>query len=35
MVKSFRDLEVWQIGLDLVETVYRCTAEFPKMRCMD
>src|ERR1700733_10982989 len=30
MVKSFRDLEVWQIGLDLVETVYRCTAEFPK-----
>jgi four helix bundle protein len=30
MVKSFRDLEVWQIGLDLVETIYRCTAEFPK-----
>ena len=30
MVKSYRDLEVWQLGLDLVETVYRCTAEFPK-----
>jgi four helix bundle protein len=30
MVKSFRDLEVWRIGLDLVETIYRCTAEFPK-----
>lgn len=30
MVRSFRDLEVWQIGLDLVETVYRLTAQFPK-----
>jgi four helix bundle protein len=30
VVKSFRDLEVWQIGLDLVETVYRLTAHFPK-----
>ena len=30
MVKSFRDLEVWRLGLDLVETIYRCTAEFPK-----
>ena len=30
MVKSFRDLEVWQLGLDLVETVYRVTARFPK-----
>lgn len=30
MVKSFRDLEVWQLGLDLAETVYRGTAEFPK-----
>ncbi len=30
MVKSFRELDVWQIGLDLVETIYRCTAEFPK-----
>ena len=30
MVKSYRDLEVWRLGLDLVETIYRCTAEFPK-----
>jgi four helix bundle protein len=31
MVKSFRDLEVWRLGLDLAETVYRCTAAFPKI----
>ena len=30
MVKSYRDLEVWSLGLDLVETIYRCTSEFPK-----
>jgi four helix bundle protein len=30
VVKSYRDLEVWRLGLDLVETIYRCTAEFPK-----
>jgi len=30
MAKCYRDLEVWRLGLDLVETVYRCTAEFPK-----
>ena len=30
MVKSYRDLEVWRLGLELVETIYRCTAEFPK-----
>jgi four helix bundle protein len=30
MVRSYRDLEVWQLGLDLVESVYRCTAAFPK-----
>ena len=30
MVKSFRDLEVWQLGLDLAETIYRCTSQFPK-----
>jgi len=30
MVKSFRDLEVWQLGLDLVEAVYWRTARFPK-----
>jgi len=30
MVRSFRDLEVWHLGLELAETVYRCTARFPK-----
>jgi four helix bundle protein len=30
MVTSFRDLEVWRLGLDLVETIYRCSSEFPK-----
>jgi four helix bundle protein len=30
MIKSFRDLEVWRMGLDLAEAIYRCTASFPK-----
>jgi four helix bundle protein len=30
MVRSFRDLEVWRLGLDLVQGVYQCTAAFPK-----
>jgi four helix bundle protein len=30
MVRSFRDLEVWRLGLDLVQSVYKCTATFPK-----
>jgi len=30
MVRSFRDLEVWRLGLDLVQSVYQCTATFPK-----
>jgi four helix bundle protein len=30
MVKSYRDLEVWRLGLDLVETIHRCTSEFPR-----
>jgi four helix bundle protein len=30
MVKSYRDLEVWRLGLDLVQTIYLCTAQFPK-----
>ncbi len=29
-IKSFRDLRVWLIGMDLVELVYRLTQEFPK-----
>src|SRR3984885_3445196 len=30
MVKSFRDLDVWHLGVELAETVYRATARFPK-----
>lgn len=28
-IKSFRDLRVWQAGMDLVEQVYRLTQTFP------
>jgi len=30
MVKSFRDLDVWRLGLELAELIYKCTAGFPK-----
>jgi four helix bundle protein len=30
MGKSFRDLDVWHLGVELAETVYRVTARFPK-----
>ena len=30
MSSSFRDLQVWQRGMDIVETVYRISGEFPK-----
>lgn len=30
VVKSFRDLDVWRLGLDLTEAVYQCTSSFPK-----
>jgi four helix bundle protein len=29
-INSFRDLRVWQSGMDLVEAVYRCTQDFPQ-----
>jgi four helix bundle protein len=28
--RGFRDLKVWQVSMDLVETVYRLSADFPK-----
>ena len=28
-INNFRDLRVWQAGMDLVETIYRCTQTFP------
>lgn len=30
MVKSFRDLDIWHLSVELAETVYRVTARFPK-----
>ena len=29
-VGSFRELRVWQLGMEVTEQVYRLTAEFPK-----
>jgi four helix bundle protein len=29
-INSFRELRVWQAGMDLVETIYRCTQAFPQ-----
>jgi four helix bundle protein len=30
MVKSFRDLQVWQKAMDLADAIYLATAEFPR-----
>ena len=30
VVKSFKDLIVWQKSMDLVELVYRATKRFPR-----
>ena len=29
-ITSFRDLRVWQLGMDLVELIYRLTRSFPR-----
>src|SRR5207248_446862 len=29
-INNFRDLRVWQLGMDLVEMIYRCTQGFPQ-----
>ena len=29
-IKSFRDLRIWNIGMDLVEDIYTVTKSFPK-----
>lgn len=29
-ISSYRDLKAWQIGMDVVETVYSVTRSFPK-----
>jgi four helix bundle protein len=30
MIKSYRDLEAWQKGMDLVQEIYRISKQFPK-----
>ena len=30
MPKTFRQMDVWHLGVELAETVYRVTARFPK-----
>jgi four helix bundle protein len=29
-IKSFKDLKIWQKGIEIVETVYTATGKFPK-----
>jgi four helix bundle protein len=29
-IKNFRDLDVWQLGMEIVVDVYKCTKGFPK-----
>ena len=29
-IRSFRDLELWKLGKEIVLDVYRVTAKFPK-----
>jgi four helix bundle protein len=29
-INNFRDLRVWQSGMDLIEKIYRCTQTFPQ-----
>jgi len=29
MIRSYRDLRVWQLGMELVEDIYRVTGRFP------
>ena len=33
MSRNYRDLIAWQKAMDLVEAVYRTTAEFPREEC--
>ena len=30
MVRSFRDLDVWRLGVELAESIYRQTTAFPR-----
>lgn len=28
-IRSYRDLKAWQLGMDVVRQIYKCTATFP------
>jgi four helix bundle protein len=30
LVRSYQQLDVWQLGMDIVEDIYRLTADFPQ-----
>jgi four helix bundle protein len=30
LIRSYRDLEVWQLAMELAESCYKATAEFPR-----
>ena len=32
-IKSFRDLEIWKRGIDLVKSIYEITKSFPNSEC--
>ena len=32
-IKSFRDLEIWKRGIDLVKSIYEITKAFPNLEC--
>lgn len=32
-IKSFRDLEIWKRGIDLVKNIYEITKSFPNSEC--
>jgi four helix bundle protein len=29
-IRNFRDLNIWKLGMEIVEDVYRLTKEFPR-----
>ncbi len=29
-IRTYRDLAVWQVGMDLVEQIYRATRDWPR-----
>ena len=34
-IQNFKDLRIWQEGIQLVKDIYLLTKSFQKMKCMD